>query len=254
MTGHAVFELRLRRKARSPVMPLVLFFVMLSVTASFVAYVLWPTWPNVATPLDGPPLPIVVAGAIFNVPPTAIRAPVQRQPGSHERIDLVFLWPSLAPPPVEGIASMNAVSSDGELPPLSNGADRVFVTIAGLGSVLPPAERLHSVYPRYFEGEAVSASNGLAVLRFRSATPYEGEDLVYPADEPESFFARCTREAARAVPATCIHERLLDAAEMTLRFPRAWLQDWRGVVAGFDRLVAQLHPPAEGTERKKDDR
>jgi hypothetical protein len=42
------------------------------------------------------------------------------------------------------------------------------------------------------------------------------------------------------VPGTCIHERSLDAAEITLRFPREWLQDWRNVAAGFDRLVAQL--------------
>ena len=46
----------------------------------------------------------------------------------------------------------------------------------------------------------------------------------------------------RTVPGTCIHERMLDAAEMTLRFPRDWLADWRNVAAGFDRLVAQLHP------------
>ena len=31
-------------------------------------------------------------------------------------------------------------------------------------------------------------------------------------------------------------------AEITLRFPREWLQDWRGVAAGFDRLMAQLQP------------
>jgi hypothetical protein len=43
------------------------------------------------------------------------------------------------------------------------------------------------------------------------------------------------------VPGTCIHERSLDAAEITLRFPREWLQDWRNVAAGFDRLVSQLH-------------
>jgi hypothetical protein len=241
MTARRVFELRLRRPTRSPVLPLVLFFVMLAVTVTFVAYVLWPTWPKAAAPLDGPSLPVVVAGVLFNVPPAAVRAPVQRQPGAHERIDLVLLWPSLVPPAEETASADAPASSDSNTVPPNNSNDRLFVTIAGLGSVLPPAERLRSVYPRYFDSRATPANDGLAVLQFRSGTPYEGEDLIYAADEPDRFFARCTRETVRPVPATCIHERLLDGAEMTLRFPRAWLQDWRGVVAGFDRLASQLH-------------
>jgi hypothetical protein len=253
MTARTTFELRLRRQTRSLVLPLVLFFGMLAVTATFVGYVLWPTWPKAATPLDNPSLPIVVAGVLFNIPPAAIRASVQRQPGAHERIDLVLLWPSLTPPPVEGTASTDApASSDSNGASLNNGNNRLFVTIAGLGSVLPPAERLRSVYPRYFESRAAPGNDGLAVLPFRPGTPYEGEDLIYPADEPDRFFTRCTRETVRPVPATCIHERLLDGAEMTLRFPRAWLQDWRGVVAGFDRLASQLHQQAGTTERKKE--
>jgi hypothetical protein len=252
MTARTVFELRLRHKARSPLMPLVLFFVMLFLTVSFVAYVLWPTWPSAATPPDSPSLPIVVAGVLFNVPPAAIRAPVQRQPGAHERIDLVFLWPSLTPPPTERITIADVSGpGDGDAPQTPReGGDRLFVTIAGLGNVLPPAERLRSVYPRFFESQATPVNDGLAVLPFRSGTPYEGEDLIYSADEADRFSARCTRDGSRAVPATCIHERLLDAAEMTLRFPRVWLQDWRGVVAGFDRLTAQLHQQPEGAERK----
>jgi hypothetical protein len=255
MTARTVFELRLRRPTRSPALPLVLFFVMLVVTVTFVAYVLWPTWPKAVTALDGPSLPVVVAGVLFNVPPAAIRAPVQRQPGAHERIDLALLWPSLVPPSAEGTAGAEApVPSDSNAAPSSNSNDRLFVTIAGLGSVLPPAERLRSVYPRYFDSRAAPANDGLAVLQFRSGTPYEGEDLVYPADEPDRFFARCTRETVRPVPATCIHERLLDGAEIMIRFPRAWLQDWRGVVAGFDRLASQLHQQAGATESTKDNR
>jgi len=253
MTAHAVFGLRVRRKTRSLLLPAVLLFVALSAVVSFVSYVLWPTWPKASTALDAPSLPVIVAGVLFNVPPAAIRASVQRQPGVHERIDLVFLWPSLAPP-TEGIASAGALTSQNDALPPSNGGDRLFVTIAGLGSVLSPPERLRTIYPRYYQSQATTADNGLAVLPFRSETPYEGEDLIYSADEPERFFARCTREAVRSVPATCIHERLLDAAEITLRFPRAWLQDWRGVVSGFDRLVGQLHRKASGTERQVNER
>jgi hypothetical protein len=255
MTAQAVFGLRLRRKTRSLLLPLMLLLVLLAALVSFVSYVLWPTWPKAATALDAPALPVIVAGVLFNVPTAAIRAPVERQPGAHERIDLVFLWPSLQPPPPEGIASAEKLApSDSDAPPLSNSGDRLFVTITGLGNVLPPIERLRTIYPRYFQSQATAADDGLAVLPFRAGTPYEGEDLIYLADKPDRFFARCTREALHPLPATCIHERLVDAAEMTLRFPRAWLQDWRGVVAGFDQLVMQLHQQAAGAEWKTDER
>jgi hypothetical protein len=114
-----------------------------------------------------------------------------------------------------------------------------------LGAVLPPAERLRNIYPRYIEAQATAGADGLAILPFRAGTPYEGEDLIYLAANPEQFFARCTRQLG-AVPGTCIHERALDAAEITLRFPREWLDDWRSVAAGFNRLVAQLRPQAKG--------
>jgi hypothetical protein len=113
------------------------------------------------------------------------------------------------------------------------------VTIVGLAGVLPPLERLHTIYPRYLAAQAEAGPDGLAVLPFRSGTPYDGEDLVYPAGNPEQFFARCTHPAG-AVPGTCISERALEGAQITIRFPRDWLSDWRNVAAGFDRLTAQL--------------
>jgi hypothetical protein len=215
--------------------------LLLAAAATFVSYLLWPTWPRANVALDAPALPVTVAGVLFNVPPAAIRAAVQRHPGAHERLDIVFLWPSLTPPgqDVETAAKpAGAEEGDAALAPRTD--DRLFVTIAGLGSVLPPVVRLRTIYPRYIEAEAAAGPDGLAILPFRAGTPYEGEDLVYLADKPEQFFARCSRPV-RTVPGTCIYERSIDAAEITLRFPRSWLQDWRNVATGFDRLVAQLH-------------
>ena len=115
------------------------------------------------------------------------------------------------------------------------------MTIEGLNDLLPPLELLRTIYPRYAEAQAGAGPDGLAVLSFRNGTPYEGEDLIYAVISPEGFFARCTRQE-RAVPGTCINERALGAAELTIRFPRDWLADWRNTAAGFDRLAGQLHP------------
>jgi hypothetical protein len=233
--------------------PLAIFAALAAAAAGFVAYVLWPTWPSAPVALDAPALPITVAGVLFQVPPAAIRATMQRHAGPQERIDLAFLWPSLKPPLANAGANAHAEakpidandSGDETGSIAKETADsldgRLFVTIAAMGNVLPPVDRLNSVYPQYVQGKASAGVDGLAILPFRAGTPYEGEDLVYVAGNPDQFFARCTH-ASGSVPGTCIHERALGAADLTLRFPRDWLDHWRDVAGSFDRLVAQLHP------------
>ena len=254
MTAQVTHSARARRKAaRLLTSPFAVFVALAAGAASFVAYVLWPTWPSSPAALDAPALPITVAGVLFQVPPAAIRATVQRHAGPQERIDLAFLWPSLNPP--QPIAEMNGHAEGKPIDANDNGDEtgsitkeaadsvdgRLFVTIAPLGSALRPVERLNSVYPQYVQGKASAGADGLAILPFRVGTPYEGEDLAYLAGSPDLFFARCTRQNG-AVPGTCIQERVLGATNITLRFPRDWLDRWRDVAASFDRLIAQLHP------------
>jgi hypothetical protein len=228
-------------KARNVLAAFVVAAATVAAVGTLVAYLLWPTWPTSQVALDAPAIPVIVAGVLFNVPPAAVRAKMQRQPGAHERMDLVFLWPSLTPPSSDALADIKLpAAEDGEAPPAPYANDRLFVTIASLGAVLPPLVRLRTIYPRYIETQATAGPHGLAIVAFRAGTPYEGEDLVYFADVPEQFFALCSRPA-RSLPGTCIQERSLDAAVITLRFSRAWLEDWRDTAAGFDRLVAQLH-------------
>ena len=175
------------------------------------------------------------------MPPAAIRAKVQRQPGQHERIDLVYAWPELSPPK-KAVREDRPIDEENATVVLAEAEnDRLFVTIVGLAGVLPPLERLRTIYPRYVAALVTAGPDGLAILPFRSGTPYDGEDLVYAVTSPERFFARCTRPTG-AVPGTCISERALDGAQIGIRFPRDWLNNWRDVAAGFDRLTARLHP------------
>jgi hypothetical protein len=227
-------------------LPFVFAVALVGAVAVFVSYVLWPTWPSTPTPLDAPAIPITVAGVLFDVPPASIREAVQRHPGQHERVDLAFEWPSLSPPhPDNKPADKAPLNVDNAIAAAAETAkERLFVTIAGLGTELPPLERLRNIYPRYIEAQAAPGPDGLAILPFRAGTPYETEDLVYLGSNPEQFFARCTRPV-RSVPGTCIRELALDATEITFRFPRDWLSDWRNVAAGIDRLTAQLHPAAK---------
>jgi len=196
---------------------------------ALVAYLLWPTWS--ANGLSTPErLPISVGGAVFNVPAAAIRMNVQRHTGPQERIDLAFGFPSLDPP--EAPKHVTAETVD-EAQPI----DRIFVSISAHHDALAPDARLRTIYPRYLEQTSTPLEDGLTMRAFRNSTPYNGEDLFF-ADTP-GLTARCSRDSA--TPGMCLSERRIDGADLTFRFPRAWLAQWRDVANAMDRLTVQLH-------------
>jgi hypothetical protein len=73
-------------------------------------------------------------------------------------------------------------------------------------------------------------------------TPYQGDDLVYDAVEPDRFLVRCSRNGAGPTPGICLYERRIEAADVVVRFPRDWLNDWRLVAGGIERLIRSLRP------------
>ncbi len=226
-----------RRRPRMLILPLVVLVGLVLGGVGYIAYVLWPRWPGPPLATNSPAFPIMVAGVAFNVPPAAIRLPVQRRPGTHERVDLAFLWPSLLPPDLA--AKPSAVPTDAAAAP-SRTPERIFVTISGAGDTLAPADRLRTIYPRYTASEPVAGPNGLAILAFRDGTPYQGEDLIYDGEVPSNFLVRCSRDGAGPTPGICLYERRIDAADLVVRFPRGWLGDWRNVASNIERLIASL--------------
>lgn len=201
--------------------------------AAFVALVLWPRWPGAAVAPDAPALPVTVGGVLFNVPPGAIRVPMQRHAGAQERVDLAFLWPSLQPPDPAAKPAPTETT-----PPI----DRLFVTIEPQSIALSPGERVKSIYPRYLSETQFDGPDGLKVISFRDGTPYQGEDLFFdPAAQP-GFVVRCSRPGAAGTPGMCLYERRIEGADVRLRFPSDWLTGWRAVNAGIERLMATLRP------------
>jgi hypothetical protein len=173
-----------------------------------------------------------VAGVYFNIEPAAIRMAVQRRPGTQERIDLAYLWPSLTPPDPALRPTVGAPVDPNE---------RLFVTIAAGDSTLPLIERVQTIYPRYLVPEPTAGPDGLTLRGFRDGTPYQGEELVFESAAPEHFLARCSRKGVTNT-GTCLLERRIGKADITLRFARDWLSDWKSVASGIDRLIVRLHP------------
>jgi hypothetical protein len=223
-----------RRPADSLVMlPVALGLAVTFLALGYVAHILWPRWPDAPVALDAPALPIVVSGIVFNVAPAAIRVPLQRRPGAQERLDLVYLWPTLTPPEPATKPNLDAPSQPGS---------RVFVTIAASAGTLPPVERLKMIYPRYLQAQPTAGPDGLTLMKFQDASPYRGEDLAFDASAPDRFLARCSHDGSGPTRGTCLAERRVGEADITVRFPSDWIADWRNVANGIDRLVGQLRP------------
>ena len=206
-----------------------------AIAVASVLFLLRPTWPGADMARDAPSLPVSVAGVIFNVPPAAIRVPAQRRAGAQPRLDLAFTWPGLVPPPVR----------PAKLPPgegSSAAPEQIFITVTGARDAVPLNKRITEIYARFAASEAFRGPEGLLGVAFKDGTPYSGEDLLFEAERPEDFVARCTRDTGQT-PGTCLLERHIGAAEITVRFRRAWLAEWQALAGGVERLLATLHGP-----------
>ena len=199
---------------------------------ALVAYLLWPTWGS--DPQSGPArLPVSIGATLFNVPTAAVRMKIQRHTGPQERVDLSFTYPSLEPPEAPKHISADTVEEKPQ--PI----DRIFLSISAHHDTLAPDTRVRTIYPRYLEQDSTPVDDGLAMRAFRDGSPYSNEDL-FLANAP-GLSARCTRDGA--TPGMCLSERRVDGADLTFRFPRSWLGQWRDVAGAMERLTVQLQGP-----------
>ena len=221
-----------RERSRGHMIPIMLGCALAAGAITLVAYLLWPTWGAEASSSPGR-LPVSIGATIFNVPTAAIRMKIQRHSGPQERVDLSFVFPTLEAP--EAPKHVSAGTVDEALQPI----DRIFLSIAAHHDTLAPDTRVRTIYPRYLEQASVPGQDGLTMRAFRDGTPYGTEDLFLAATP--NLSARCTRDGA--TPGMCLSERRIDGADLTFRFPRSWLAQWRDVANAMDRLMAQLRGP-----------
>jgi hypothetical protein len=221
-----------RRRQRGHLVAILLASALAAGAIALVAYLLWPTWePDKSS--DPSRLPVSVGATLFNVPTQAVRMKVQRHSGPQERVDLSFAYPSLDAAGAPKHAS--AETAEGAIQPI----DRIFLSISAHHDTLAPDIRVRTIYPRYLEKISTQGEDGMTLRAFRDGTPYSNEDL-FAATAP-AIVARCTRDAA--TPGMCLSERRIDGADLTFRFPRSWLAQWRDVADAMDRLTGQLRGP-----------
>ncbi|SDR92742.1 hypothetical protein [Bradyrhizobium canariense] len=227
----AQYIVRRSRQRHSHLVPIIVAGAIAAGAIALVAYLLWPTWETQAS--NGPDrLPVSIGATLFNVPPKAIRMKIQRHSGPQERVDLSFSYPSLEVPDAPKRVSADTVEEEAMQP-----IDRIFLSIAAHHDAMAPDILVSTIYPRYLDQPSTSGQDGLTMRAFRDGTPYSGEDL-FVSNAP-SLSARCTRDAA--TPGMCLSERRIDGADLTFRFPRSWLAQWRNMANAMDRLTVELH-------------
>jgi hypothetical protein len=212
--------------------PIMLAGMLTAGAIALVAYLLWPTWGAQASS-NPASLPVSIGGTLFNVPTMAVRMKIQRHSGPQERVDLSFAFPSLEAPEAPKHVSVETVE-EGVQP-----IDRIFLSISAHHDAMAPETRLQTIYPRYLEQTAVPGKDGLTMRAFRDGSPYSNEDL-FLANGP-GLDARCTRDTT--TPGMCLSERRVEGADLTFRFPRSWLAQWRDVASAMDRLTTELNGP-----------
>lgn len=231
MRASAIIEPQTRRQAAGGLLAVaaLAMMVLAALALGYVIYILWPRWPDAPIATDAPVVPVTVGDVLFRIPPGAIRQKVQRRPGTQERIDLIYVWPTLLP-------AATLSKTDETIP-----VDRLFVNIATTTSAMTPEERLKTIYPRYTDGQTRDGPAGLAMQTFRDNSPYRGEDVMYDPQAPERFIVRCTRDNP-PMAGSCIYERFFNATDVTVRFHRDWLSDWHKVQGSIEKLVESLQP------------
>jgi hypothetical protein len=223
---------RSRRYSRGHMIPIMLATAIAAGAIAVVAYLLWPTWGPGASSSPAR-LPVSIGATLFNVPTAAIRVKIQRHSGPQERVDLSFTFPSLEAPETPKHVSADTVEEKAQ--PI----DRIFLSISAHRDTLAPDTRVRTIYPRYLEPASTAVDDGLTMRSFRDGSPYSSEDLFF-ATAP-TLNARCTRDAA--TPGMCLSERRIDGADLTFRFPRSWLAQWRDVANAMDRLTTRMRGP-----------
>lgn len=221
-----------RRRRRNHLIPVLLGSLLAAGAIALIAYLLWPTWRSGAA-TDPERIPVSVGDTLFNVPAHAFRRKVQKQSGPQERVDLSYNYPSLEAPDQPRRVSVETFDENAQ--PI----DRIFVSLTAHHDAMSPDIRLRTIYPRYIDQAAATMQDGLTLRPFRDGSAYANEDLFVGA-APE-LVARCSRDGV--TPGMCLSERRIGGADLTFRFPRDWLAQWRDVGNAMDRLTAQLTSP-----------
>lgn len=174
------------------------------------------------------PVEVQVADVVLAVPQNMIRFGSERG-GRVRKLDLHVHWPSLEGFTVDRAAAFQSVAASTPI---------LYVTIRPASGPMSPEQRFQRVYPRVIAAGMRKTADGYVVRSFRAGHGYDGEELYIAPDPAMPLVARCEVEGTAA---SCIAEFRTDRGlEVSYRFPRMLLGDWRQVDEALRSLATGL--------------
>lgn len=192
-----------------------------------------------------------VHGMRLGIPANYIATAGARAGGVRDNVALMALYPSF-----QGYSQGNASQFAGNAP--DSPVIRM-VLRAGAGTLDAP-ERLARIYRPYLVGPAEENSAlGLTRYTFADGSGYEGSELFSGHDARGLELFLCEKELPQIPSPNCLAlDRPLEGekgarANLSWRFKRAYLPQWRAVTTGVYDLMARFeqlgrapdHPPAQ---------
>ena len=214
--------------------PIVLASAIAAGAIALVAYLLWPTWGAGRFQRSGAAAGQRRRHAVQRADRGDAPMKIQRHSGPQERVDLGFVYPSLEPP--ERAEACQRRTVEDTVQPI----DRIFLSIAAHhDSLAPDIARPHHLSA--LSRSDLDAGRGrLDDARVPRRHALWQRRSVLGRRRPS--LTRAAR-AMRATPGMCLSERRIDGADLTFRFPRSWLAQWRDVAGAMERLTAQMRGP-----------
>ena len=184
--------------------------------------------------------PVDFAGEALVISGHNVRRIARGTHGGVEQLELAMAWP----PGNQALI----VSTAGRSHP-RNLRDAVFLSVKRSPNRIAAAERLHGIYPYYFESGPADTDHGLKVYRFKPNSPYAGQ-FLYVGDLDGTWTTmRCDVTDSDLMPAMCRREMALwDDVTVTYRFHRSHLANWKELDVAVRTFLTNVRQRHRGLE------
>jgi hypothetical protein len=220
--------------------------VLLSTVALCVLFLLYYLAPNPASFIEEHTSPtsrtglvrLSVGGLALRVPENYLIYPSERRDGARHQVALFAALPDF-----RGYAEPDSAVFAG------NGANSpiVHILIRQDAFDLTEPARLNRTYlGDVIDARGKPGPSGLTQYAFRDDSGYRGEDLFVGRAQDGIVVMRCVRKTAIIPSPNCLRELpLTKGVELSYRFKRSRLDDWRGIARGVKRLAVSFATSAK---------
>ncbi len=183
---------------------------------------------------------IVIGNDVLDLPANMIRFRKQRQSGVAGRVDIYLRWPDMQGYEPKFWADFNSAEAEKRI---------LFAAFEPRVDAYDMSGRYGPVYSRLTSGPGAKGPAGLTIQPFLTESEFVNEELVVGPEQAGKapFVARCLDAAtSRNNRASCQRDVFVGKTlQLTYRFPREMLKDWREIDAQMQDFASTHIKSAE---------